>query len=167
ARPAPAAAPPAAARSGKDLNRVTGGTALCGSAPSSAVQLGVDRCSRSTRRLGGRRRRKEGAVMPERDGYLPGVPCWVDTSQPDAAAAAGGSSGAFFGGEFEDSRPPDSPEPYFIASLRGGSVAAVASLPEGAPSMPTWNTYIAVADADDAVTRARGAGGAVVIDPFD
>ena len=26
--------------------------------------------------------------MPERDGYIPGVPCWVDTSQPDPEAAA-------------------------------------------------------------------------------
>ena len=25
--------------------------------------------------------------MPERDGYIPGVPCWVDTSQPDPEAA--------------------------------------------------------------------------------
>jgi predicted enzyme related to lactoylglutathione lyase len=25
--------------------------------------------------------------MPERDGYLPGVPCWIDTSQPDPEAA--------------------------------------------------------------------------------
>ena len=27
--------------------------------------------------------------MPERDGYIPGVPCWVDTSQPDPDAAVG------------------------------------------------------------------------------
>ena len=27
--------------------------------------------------------------MPERDGYIPGVPCWVDTNQPDPAAAIG------------------------------------------------------------------------------
>ena len=30
--------------------------------------------------------------MLERDGYLPGVPCWVDTSQPDPEAAV-----AFYG----------------------------------------------------------------------
>ena len=29
--------------------------------------------------------------MSERDGYEPGVPCWVDTWQPDGAAA-----GAFY-----------------------------------------------------------------------
>ena len=27
--------------------------------------------------------------MPERDGYIPGVPCWVDTSHPDPDAAGG------------------------------------------------------------------------------
>jgi hypothetical protein len=26
--------------------------------------------------------------MSERDGYQPGVPCWVDTWQPDAGAAS-------------------------------------------------------------------------------
>src|SRR5262245_48874634 len=31
-------------------------------------------------RLGGDRERAEGAVLPERDGYIAGVPCWVDTS---------------------------------------------------------------------------------------
>ena len=25
--------------------------------------------------------------MAERDGYIPGVPCWIDTSQPDPDAA--------------------------------------------------------------------------------
>jgi hypothetical protein len=25
--------------------------------------------------------------MPERDGYIPGVPCWVDASEPDSEAA--------------------------------------------------------------------------------
>ena len=25
--------------------------------------------------------------MPERDGYIPGVPCWIDTSQPDPESA--------------------------------------------------------------------------------
>src|SRR5919204_631176 len=26
--------------------------------------------------------------MPERDGYIPGVPCWIDTSQADPEGAA-------------------------------------------------------------------------------
>jgi predicted enzyme related to lactoylglutathione lyase len=104
--------------------------------------------------------------VPERDGYLPGVPCWVDTSQPDPDAALGFYSG-LFGWEFEDVMPPDSPGKYFIARLRGGDVAAVGSVPEGAPEMATWNTYIWVESADDTASSVRDAGGSVVMDPFD
>jgi len=46
--------------------------------------------------------------MPERDGYIPGVPCWIDTSQPDPEAAVGFYTD-LFGWEFEDVMPPDSP----------------------------------------------------------
>ena len=44
--------------------------------------------------------------MPERDGYIPGVPCWIDTSQPDPEAAVDFYSG-LFGWEFEDVMPPE------------------------------------------------------------
>ena len=57
-------------------------------------------------------------LLPERDGYIPGVPCWVDTSQPDPDAAVGFYS-SLFGWEFEDVMPPDSEAKYFIGRLRG------------------------------------------------
>ena len=104
--------------------------------------------------------------MPERDHYIPGVPCWVDTSQPDPASAVDFYRG-LFGWEFEDVMPPGSEVSYFIGRLRGGDVAAVGSIPEGAPQVATWNTYVAVANADDAVARVRNAGGTVVMEPFD
>ncbi len=104
--------------------------------------------------------------MPERDGYLPGVPCWVDTSQPDPEAATA-FYGGLFGWDFKDTMPPNSDGKYFIASLRGGSVAAVGSQPEGGPPTATWNTYVWVDSADEATTKARDAGGRVVTDPFD
>ena len=104
--------------------------------------------------------------MPERDGYIPGVPCWVDTSQPDPEAAVDFYRG-LFGWEFEDVMPPDSPGRYFIARIRGGDVAAVGSIPEGAPSMATWNTYLWVESADDTAAKVRDAGGDVVMEPFD
>ena len=66
--------------------------------------------------------------MPERDGYIPGVPCWIDTSQPDPEAAVEFYSG-LFGWEFEDVMPPESAGKYFIARIRGGDVAAVGSSP--------------------------------------
>jgi predicted enzyme related to lactoylglutathione lyase len=104
--------------------------------------------------------------MPERDGYLPGVPCWIDTSQPDPEAAVEFYSG-LFGWEFEDVMPPGSEGKYFIARLRGGDVAAVGSLPEGAPRQAAWNTYIWVESADDAAAKATDAGGRVLMEPFD
>jgi len=103
--------------------------------------------------------------MPERNGYLPGVPCWIDTSQPDPEAAV-----AFyrdlFGWEFEDVMPPDSAGKYFIARLRGGDVAAVGSVPEAAPPMAMWNTYIWVDSADETAAKVRKAGGGVLMEPF-
>ena len=95
--------------------------------------------------------------MPERDRYIPGVPCWVDTSQPDPDAAAGFYSG-LFGWEFEDAMPSDSPGRYLIAQLRGKTVAAVGSQPEGTDPAATWNTYVSVASADETAAKARDAG---------
>jgi uncharacterized protein len=102
--------------------------------------------------------------MAER--YIPGVPCWIDTSQPDPDAAVGFYKG-LFGWEFEDVMPPDAPGKYFIARIRGGDVAAVGSQPEGAPPAATWNTYVWVDSADETASKARDAGGAVLMEPFD
>jgi predicted enzyme related to lactoylglutathione lyase len=104
--------------------------------------------------------------MPERDGYVAGVPCWVDTSQPDPEAAVDFYSG-LFEWEFEDVMPPGSPGKYFIARIRGGEVAAVGSQPEGAPPMAVWNTYVWVDSADETAAKVRDAGGQVVMEPFD
>lgn len=104
--------------------------------------------------------------MPERDGYIPGVPCWVDTAQPDPEAALA-FYGGLFGWDFEDVMPEGSGDRYVIGRIRGGDVAAVGSIPEGAPPAATWSTYIWVASADETAAKARGAGGGVVTEPFD
>ena len=104
--------------------------------------------------------------MSERDGYIPGVPSWLDTSQPDPEAAVSFYSG-LFGWAFEDVMPPGSDGKYFIARLRGGDVAAVGSIPEAAPPMAIWNTYVSVESADDSASKVRSAGGSVVMEPFD
>ena len=89
---------------------------------------------------------EKGAPMRKREGYLPGVPCWVDASQPDPEAAVA-FYGGLFGWEFNDAAPPGSPGRYFVARLRGGDVAAIASQPEGG-SIAAWNTYVWVESAD-------------------
>lgn len=104
--------------------------------------------------------------MPERDGYIAGVPCWVDTSQPDPEAACS-FYGALFGWEFENTMPEGAPGKYFIGRIRGGDVAAVGSIPGGAPQAAVWNTYIWVDSADETVAKARAAGGGVATEPFD
>jgi uncharacterized protein len=104
--------------------------------------------------------------MPERNGYIPGVPCWVDTSQPDPEAAVDFYRD-LFGWQFEDVMPPGSEGKYFIARIRGGDVAAVGSIPEAAPSEAAWNTYVWVESADETASKVRDAGGKVVMEPFD
>jgi len=104
--------------------------------------------------------------MPERDGYIPGVPCWVDTSQPDPEAALAFYR-ALFGWEFENVMPEGSGGTYFMGRIRDGDVAAVGSIPEGAPPMSMWNTYIWVDSADETASKVRDAGGGVAMGPVD
>ena len=118
--------------------------------------------------------------MPERDGYIPGVPCWVDVSEPDPEAALD-FYGGLFGWEFEETMPPDVGGNYLIArheaqstsifdtsgEKRSGMVAAIASIPEGAPRVAMWNTYFWVDSGDEAASKIRDAGGAVVVAPYD
>ncbi len=104
--------------------------------------------------------------MPEREGYIPGVPCWVDTSQPDPEAALPFYRG-LFGWEFKSVMPEGSPGKYFIGHIRDLDAAAVGSIPEGAPPMAMWNTYVSVESADETVSKARDAGGRVAMEAFD
>jgi uncharacterized protein len=46
-------------------------------------------------------------------------------------------------------------------------VAAVGSLPEGAPPVAMWNTYMWVDSADEAAAKVTATGGQVFIEPFD
>ncbi|MBN1530230.1 MAG: VOC family protein [Thermoleophilaceae bacterium] len=104
--------------------------------------------------------------MSEQDRYIPGVPCWIDTTQPDPAAAAE-FYGGLFGWELEDSMPAGSPIRYYMARIGGKDAGAVSSRPEGAPEGAVWNTYIWVDDADETAARVRAAGGSVLSEPFD
>src|SRR2546430_488612 len=90
--------------------------------------------------------------MLERSEYPPGVPCWIDTAQPDPEAAVQ-FYGGLFGGEFEDQMPSDAPGNYFMARLHGLGVAAIGSQPGETPPTPVWNTYIAVDNPDEAAGK--------------
>jgi uncharacterized protein len=99
--------------------------------------------------------------MSPQDRYIPGVPCWIDSTQPDPDAAVA-FYGGLFGWEFEEM-----PGGYRVARLRGGDVGAIGPQPEGAPSAATWNTYVWVDDADATADRVRAAGGDVIVEPGD
>jgi len=105
-------------------------------------------------------------LMAERDGYIQGVPCAVDTMHPDPEAATR-FYGELFGWEFEDVMPPESDRRYFVARLRGLDVAAIGSIQEGGPQTAMWNTYFWVDSADEITAKIRDAGGTVVSEPVD
>lgn len=100
------------------------------------------------------------------DRYIPGVPCWVDTIQPDPQAAAE-FYGGLFGWELEEQMPPGAGAHYLAARIRGQDAAAISSMPEGAPPVATWNTYVWVERADATAEKVREGGGAVLTEPFD
>jgi predicted enzyme related to lactoylglutathione lyase len=82
-----------------------------------------------------------------------GVPCWVETAQPDPERAAE-FYGDLFGWEVADG----------VARRDGRAVAGV--VPGGAATAD-WRTYVGVGSAADAVTRAAAAGGHVEGTLFD
>jgi predicted enzyme related to lactoylglutathione lyase len=103
--------------------------------------------------------------LSERDGYQPGVPCWVDTWQPDAEAAVGFYT-TLFGWEAEEAAPAGPGRRHFMCRLRGRDVAGIGSPPpDGAP--PAWGTYVCVESADATAASARDAGGGIVVEPFE
>jgi uncharacterized protein len=105
--------------------------------------------------------------MSERDGYEPGVPCWVAAVHPDPEKAVSFYT-ELFGWEAANLMAPGSPGKYFICTRRGRDVAAVGSERDGgAPSVPAWDTYILAESADDTVAKVADAGGSVIIEPFD
>ena len=107
--------------------------------------------------------------MPERTKYAPGTPSWVDLQTSDPASAKS-FYGALFGWEYDDraaGHDADGNEAiYSMATKNGKHVAAVAPLPmPGVP--PHWNTYVTVADVDATAAQVPGAGGSVMMEPFD
>jgi predicted enzyme related to lactoylglutathione lyase len=95
--------------------------------------------------------------------YRPGVPCWIETAQPDPEAAR-----AFYSRLMRwtatDLVPKGSPGHYFLAALDGLAVAGIAS---GDGDRARWNTYVAVDDADAVTRLVDDHGGSVRDEPFD
>jgi predicted enzyme related to lactoylglutathione lyase len=106
--------------------------------------------------------------MGERTKYTPGTFSWTDLTTTDQEAAKA-FYGDVFGWELIDN-PVGDGITYTIARVDGKDVAAISPQPEqqrdaGAP--PSWNTYITVDSADQALDRARELGGTVHAPAFD
>jgi predicted enzyme related to lactoylglutathione lyase len=104
--------------------------------------------------------------MTEPNGYQHGVPCWIDTWQPDADAAVSFYT-QLFGWEAEDTMPEGVEGKHYMCRLDGRDVAAVASRPQGSPDVTAWTTYVWVDDVDQIVAKVNETGGTVVMEPFD
>jgi predicted enzyme related to lactoylglutathione lyase len=100
--------------------------------------------------------------VTEQRTYPHGVTCWIDTEQPDPAAAARFYA-ALFGWTLTDAVPPGAPGSYLIAALDGQDVAAIGP----GPGTATWNTYVAVDDADATAVAVAELGGRVTSGPED
>jgi len=100
--------------------------------------------------------------------YQTGVPCWVDTLQPDLQGALD-FYGHLLGWDFvgPGPMPGGGGGRYFVARFRGREVAGIGSQPPGGPATPTWDTYIQVASADATAEKVKSAGGKIVMAPFD
>src|SRR4051794_18493786 len=105
--------------------------------------------------------------MSERDRYIPGVPCWVDTSQPDPAAAVDFYSRLFGWDVTGDVSGAGSDSAYFVARIRDEDVAGITALPDETPPTAMWNTYVWVDSADETASKVSAAGGTVLAQPFD
>lgn len=106
--------------------------------------------------------------MGERTSFTPGTFSWTDLTTTDQEGAKAFYTG-LFGWETVD-MPVGDDVYYSMARLDGKDVAAISPQPQqqrdaGAP--PTWNSYVTVESADDALERARGLGATVHAPAFD
>jgi len=106
--------------------------------------------------------------MAEIKSYKPGTFCWADLSTTDPGAAKRFYSG-LFGWETEDMPVPGGAA-YTMARIRGKDVAAISGMMpdqryKGIP--PHWNSYVSVANVDEAVKKATSLGAKVLAPAFD
>lgn len=112
------------------------------------------------------RRDDEERTLTDRDRYIPGVPCWADAVHPDPEAAVEFYRG-LFGWTCTDAMPEGESGHYFMATIDGRDAAALGSIPDGAPPVAVWNTYVWVDSADETAARAAAAGATIISEPFD
>jgi len=105
--------------------------------------------------------------MSKRGHYPAGVPCWVDTIQPDLEAATH-FYGGLMGWTLEGGLPVDGHWSHYVARVHDDEVAGIAPLPPLVPDVPaSWVTQVRVDSIVDSVKIAESAGATVVLEFFD
>lgn len=103
--------------------------------------------------------------MPERDGYAPGTPSWVDLATPDVDNAAR-FYGELFGWTTEEPGTVEETGGYRFFLSGGRKVAGVGPLmQDGQPVV--WSTYFATDDVDALAERVTEFGGTSLFEPMD
>ena len=103
--------------------------------------------------------------MPERDGFAPGTPSWVDLATPDVDNAAR-FYGELFGWEAQEAGTLEETGGYRFFLSGGKRVAGVSPLmSEGQPVV--WSTYFDTDDVDALAARVTEFGGTSFFEPMD
>ncbi|HWK27910.1 MAG TPA: VOC family protein [Solirubrobacter sp.] len=103
--------------------------------------------------------------MPERDGYAPGTPSWVDLATPDVDGAAD-FYGALFGWSADPAGSIEQTGGYRFFRSGGHKVAGLSPLmDEQQPVM--WSTYFDTDDVDALAARVTEFGGTSLFEPMD
>lgn len=106
---------------------------------------------------------QEEKVGDERD-PAPGTPTWVDLASPDLVVSAR-FYGGLFGWDTATTGPADLTGGYLLFQLDGKNVAGLGRMTDD--ETPTWTTYVAVADADEAEVAVVANGGITLRAPAD
>jgi uncharacterized protein len=107
--------------------------------------------------------------MAKFESYLQGTPSWVEHSSPDPQASKA-FYGDLFGWAYDDQPMGEEPDAgiYSLALVEGDQVAGLGAQmgeQQGAPA--SWGVYLAADDVDQAVAKAKDAGGQVLAPPMD
>lgn len=102
--------------------------------------------------------------MTQEQSTTAGRPVWIDLSSSDPAASRAFYS-TLLGWQVEVSADAQFGG-YALAKIGGRDVAGIG--PAQSPDAPTaWSVYLGTPDAEDLARRVEGAGGIVVVPPFD
>jgi len=104
--------------------------------------------------------------MPQRDGYQPGTPCWVDLMTPDIEGSIAFYTG-LFGWDHETTLMPDGSHMYTRMTQNGLAVCGLGGTFPGMENAPAiWNSYVWVDNAEETAALIDKAGGKIIMPPM-